>query len=389
MLFSVDNNIHLVLDNIWEIATFTTDIFLGFYSSLNCKLKVINKFITIFIVFVIAFSACKNKEDEKKDSPKPATGSSKVDAIIVTPTAVTQDIEVPGSLAAFEETNLQPEVSGRVTGIYFKEGALTNKGSLLVKLYDEDLQAQLKKIQVQLSIAKKTEERQNELLKINGISQQDYDLSLLAVRNLQADIDILKTSIAKTELRAPFSGKIGLRNISLGAYINPQTIVATIREVNRIKLEFTVPERYSTVMQPGKQIQFSIDGSNKTFNASIIANENNIAENTRSLKVKALTTSADQLLMAGGFAKVKVTLGKNESALMIPTQAIIPQARNKKVIVYRSGIAVMEVVTTGIRDADNVEITSGLKAGDTILITGLLSSKPGSKIQLNTIKTTN
>lgn len=348
-----------------------------------------NKLITIFIVFVIAFAACKNKEDEKKDSPKPATGSSKVDAIIVSPTAVTQDIEVPGSLAAFEETNLQPEVSGRVTGIYFKEGALTNKGSLLVKLYDEDLQAQLKKIQVQLSIAKKTEERQNELLKINGISQQDYDLSLLAVRNLQADIDILKTSIAKTELRAPFSGKIGLRNISLGAYINPQTIVATIREVNRIKLEFTVPERYSTVMQPGKQIQFSIDGSNKTFNASIIANENNIAENTRSLKVKALTTSADQLLMAGGFAKVKVTLGKNESALMIPTQAIIPQARNKKVIVYRSGIAVMEVVTTGIRDADNVEIISGLKAGDTVLITGLLSSKPGSKIQLNTIKTTN
>ena len=226
-------------------------------------------------------------------------------------------------------------------------------------------------------------------MKINGISQQDYDLSLLAVRNLQADIDILKTSIAKTELRAPFSGKIGLRNISLGAYINPQTIVATIREVNRIKLEFTVPERYSTLMQPGKQIQFTIDGNNKTFNASIIANENNIAENTRSLKVKALATSADQLLMAGGFAKVKVTLGKNESALMIPTQAIIPQARNKKVIVYRSGIAVMEVVTTGIRDADNVEITSGLKAGDTVLITGLLSSKPGSKIQLNTIKTTN
>ena len=145
----------------------------------------------------LLLAACKaDKKEEKKDAPKPPP--AKVDAYIVSVAAVNNDIEVPGSLAPFEETNIQPEISGRVTGIFFKEGTLVSKGTVLVKLYDADLQAQLKKIQVQLAISQKTEERQNELLKINGISQQDYDLSLLSVKNLQADIDILQTSIAKT-----------------------------------------------------------------------------------------------------------------------------------------------------------------------------------------------
>jgi membrane fusion protein (multidrug efflux system) len=345
----------------------------------------LQKWLSIVVIITFLLFACNSSKDEKKDAPKQPATQSKVDAYIVAAATINNDIEVPGSLAPFEETNIQPEVSGKITGIYFKEGAMVSKGSLLVKLYDADLQAQLKKLQVQLAISKKTEERQAELLKINGISQQDYDLSLLSVKNLQADIDILQTNIGKTSLVAPFSGKTGFRNVSIGAYINPQTIVTTIREVNQLKLQFTVPERYSSKMATGGAVHFKIDGSNDMFPATILATENDIAEDTRSMKVKAIVNSRNAALFAGAFAKVQLSLGKNQAALMIPTQAIIPQARGKKVMAYRSGLASLEAVTTGVRDTAMIEITSGLKEGDTVLISGLLSTKPKAKVQLNTI----
>ncbi len=189
-------------------------------------------------------------------------------------------------------------------------------------------------MQVQLSIAQQTEKRQSELLKISGISQQDYDLSLLSVRNLQADINILQTSISKTAIRAPFSGTLGLRNISNGAYITPQTIITTLRQTNQLKVEFTVPERYGTKMQTGKLVYFTIEGNSENYLAKVIATENDIAVDTRSLRVKAVVDKTNTQLIAGSFAKVKIILDRNETALMIPTQAVIPQARNKKVHIY-------------------------------------------------------
>jgi membrane fusion protein, multidrug efflux system len=336
-------------------------------------------------ICLLAATSCSDKKQANSPTAKPATPPAKVDVFVAATAPLQDEIEVPGSLAPFEETTLQPEISGRVTGIFFKEGSAISKGSLLVKLYDADLLAQLKKLRVQLEIAEKTEQRQAELLRINGISQQDYDLSLLSVNNLQADIDILKTSIAKTELRAPFSGRIGLRNISMGAYINPQTIVATLSQVNQLKLDFTVPERYSSQLGAGSLVKFKIDGSQALYNATVMASENNITANTRSLRVKAVSTSTDAKLTAGAFAKVVVPLGKSQQALMIPTQAIIPQAKDKKVIVSRNGVATMEVVTTGVRNAAMIEITSGLKTGDTVLVTGLLTTKPGAVVKINKV----
>jgi membrane fusion protein (multidrug efflux system) len=338
-----------------------------------------------FLLPILMFLAvsCKSKKDESKNGKRPPAAVAKVDGFIVAPQAVAQNIEVPGSLTPFEEADIHPEISGKVTGIFFNEGTNVGKGSLLVKLYDADLQAQIKKLQVQLSIAGKTEQRQSELLAISGISQQDYDLSLLSVNNIRADINILRTSISKTEIRAPFSGRLGLRNISTGAYVTPQTIITTLRQTNRLKLDFTVPEKYGTRMQNGALVYFSIDGSNKSYLAKVIANENDISQETRSLRVKAIVDKADEQLLAGAFARVKIMLDKNEAALMIPSQAVIPQARNKKVMVYRNGLASMETITTGIRDSLMVEVTSGLKSGDTILTTGLLTTKSGAKVQIN------
>jgi membrane fusion protein (multidrug efflux system) len=340
----------------------------------------------LLILVFLSFASCKSDKEEKKtDAAKDKKPPSKVEAFIVTPTVLSQDIEMPGSLMPAEETELHAEVSGRVTGIYFNEGSNVGQGSLIVKLYDGDLQAQLSKLRIQLKVAKETLGRYEALLKIGGVSVQEIEMYKLSVHNIQADMNIVQTSIARTSLRAPFSGKLGLRNISIGAYITPATTISTLRKVSQLKLEFTVPEKYGTGMKPGGQVQFGMENNDKTYSAKIIATENNIAEATRSLSVRAVVTNADAQLIAGAFVKVKIALGENNAALMIPSQAVIPKARNKQVIVYRSGIANMETITTGIRDSSMVEITSGLKAGDTVLITGLLTTRQGSKVIISKV----
>ncbi|MBK8496962.1 MAG: efflux RND transporter periplasmic adaptor subunit [Chitinophagaceae bacterium] len=344
--------------------------------------------IAFFLLSItVVSSSCKSDgKDEKKPGGAGANRPpAKVDAFVVTPKILSRDIVLPGSLMAAEETELHTEVSGRVTGIYFNEGSNVSQGSTLVKLYDGDLQAQLNKLKVQLKVAQETQLRYEALLKINGVSQQEYELYKLSVNNIQADMAIVQANISRTLLRAPFSGRLGLRNISMGAYITPATTISTIRKVSQLKLEFTVPEKYGSGMKPGGLVQFSMENNPANYKARIIATENNIAEETRSLRVRALVDKPDARLIAGGFVKVKIELGQDDAALMIPSQAVIPKARNKEVIVYRGGLAAMAVVTTGLRDSSLVEITSGLKAGDTVLVTGLLTTKPGSKVLLNNV----
>jgi membrane fusion protein, multidrug efflux system len=345
-----------------------------------------NQRVVFVVITALYLMACGSSDKKPAATPAKATPPpAKAEVFIVTPQLSAQEIELPGSLVPFEETEMRPEISGKVRAIYFREGSTVAKGSLLVKLDDADLQAQLKKLQVQLAIAQKTEERQAALLKINGISQQDYDLSLLAVNNLNADIGILKTSIDKTNIRAPYSGTLGFRNISLGAYISPLTNITTLRQLYPLKLVFDIPERYGAKMQAGQLVRFTIDGQATTHAATIIANESRINADTRTLSVKAQVQGAQNGLIAGGFAKVLFTLDRNNTALMVPTQAIIPQARNKKIMALRNGLATLETVNTGIRDSGRVEITNGLKAGDTILVSGLLSIKPGSMVQVGKI----
>jgi membrane fusion protein (multidrug efflux system) len=260
------------------------------------------------------------------------------------------------------------------------------KGTILVKLFDGDLQTQLKKLQVQLQIAEKTQERQEELLKINGISQQDYDLLVLDVENLKIDIEALKISISKTEIRAPYTGQLGLRNISLGSFISPSEIITTIREVDQLKLEFAIPERYAKEISKGYHVSFKVDNGSSTHTAKVIATENNIDAATRTLKVRALVESNHPELIPGIFAKVNLQMGKDNKALMIPTQAVIPQARNKEVIIYKNDSIQFRVVETGVRDSAYVHITSGLQAGDTVVISGLMAIRPTSKVKITSVK---
>src|SRR5688572_30202558 len=180
------------------------------------------RIVVLLAVTVFLIGSCNDKKPQQgAGGAGRQQGPIPVDGFIVSERVISENIEVPGSLLPFEETQIRAEVGGRVVQLNINEGAAVEKGTILVKLFDKDLQAQLRKLEVQLKIKEKSEERSSELLKIQGISQQDYDLSALDVENLRADIESTQIAISKTEIRAPYSGKVGLRNVSLGAYIAP------------------------------------------------------------------------------------------------------------------------------------------------------------------------
>ncbi len=337
------------------------------------------------IVLSLVIISCGNK---KKTTTTTANQQQQVitaDALIVSTRPLSADIEIPGTIMANETTEIHPEVSGRVVQLNVREGAFVGKGALLAKLYDGDLQAQLRKLEVQLKIAEQMEDRQAQLLKIQGISQQEYDLSLLQVSNLKADIDIVREAVRKTEVRAPFSGKLGLKNISQGAFVTSATIVTTISQVSQLKIQFNVPEKYGSQLKNGQAINFTVDGSTKTFAANIIAVEVKMDENTRSLAIRALVKNADPVLIPGVFAKVKIVLGRNENAIMVPTIVVQPQGRSKLVYLYKGGKSIPADITTGIRDSSNVQVLTGLNIGDTVITTGLLFLRPGADVKLKKI----
>ncbi len=337
---------------------------------------------------VIALAGCDSKKEggappqQGRGGANRSRGPMVVDGFLVEQRPISEMVEVPGSLLPAEETQIRSEVSGRVVQLNIPEGSVVQKGMMLVKLFDGDLQAQLRKLEVQLQIGEKNAERQKELLAINGISQQEYDLATLNVDNLKADIESVKISISKTEIRAPYEGQVGLRNISLGSYLSPSDIITTIRDINQLKLEFSVPEKYAKTINKGYVVSFRVDGGMRDHSGIVLATEGNVNQTTRTLRIRAIVKGKDAELVPGVFARVNLQLGRTDQALMIPTQSIIPTARNKQVIVLRGDTAIFSVVETGIRDSAYVQINSGLKFGDTVITTGLMAIRPSVKLRI-------
>ncbi len=357
----------------------------------------------LFIAIIILLNACGSKDKKNPSQPSQGGGGKQpplpVEAMIVSEKELSADIEIPGSILAYESTEIHPEVSGRLVALNVREGAIVGKGTLLAKLYDGDLQArmkslevQLKKSEIQLKIAQQTEERSAKLLKIQGISQQDYDMTLLQVNNIMADMGIInaqmgeiRANMTKLNIYAPYSGKLGLKNISPGSYVTPATTITTISQVNQLKLQFNIPEKYGATIKNGQMVEFTIDGSQKNFSASVLATEDAIEENTRSLAVRALVKGNDPELIPGAFARVKIVLSKNENALMIPTNSIVPQGRKKLIYVFKGNKAISTEITTGVRDSTNIQVLTGLNKGDTVITTGLLFLKPNAEVKVTKV----
>ena len=339
----------------------------------------------LIITFSVIFNACKSGNTNIKTTNR-QVAILRVEGIIVTPSVLDQTINISGTLKPFEETVLMPEVAGRVVDINLSEGGFTKKGTLLVKLFDGDLQAQLKKSKAQLQLEEQTEKRQSELMKVNGISQLDLDQTILQINSIKADIEVLEVQINKTEVRAPFDGTIGLRNISIGAQVTTATALATIRDVRRLKLDFSVPEKYGSIIKPGFKVKFTVQGSDIKYDAIVMATEQGIESDTRNLNGRAVVESNTASLVPGEFANVELRLSEKNDALMIPTEAVIPQERSKQIIISKQGKASFVTVTTGVRNTSSVQVLNGISPGDTVVTTGILFLKPNAVLKFSKIK---
>ena len=340
------------------------------------------------LVIIVALSMIKYSNYKKTEAklamgnkPGGKSGPIAVTGFITSFTKLSNQVSSNGTILAGDEVQLQAEVAGRIVFLNIQEGSFVNKGILLMKLNDQDLQAQLKKSIAQQKIAVSNERRLAELLKTNGISQQEYDGALNTLNNASADIELIQSQIAKTEIRAPFSGKIGLRNVSVGAYVSPSTVISSLQNLSVLKIDLSLPEKYASIIKTNDLLQCNIDGLDKSFAARVIALEPQIDESTRNIKVRAIIEETNAKLIPGAYVKINLMMADIPNAIMIPANAIIPDAKNKKVIVSSEGKAKFVIVETGIRTENEVEVISGLQVNDTIVTSGILQVKPNTVLR--------
>ncbi len=309
-----------------------------------------------------------------------------VDGIIAATSDFSSNIDITGSIEANEAVTLRSEVAGLVTGIYFKEGSNVSKGVTLVKINDRDIQAQLREVITRENLSASNENRAKQLLAKGAISQEEYDTSLAELQALKSQVQLIRAQLAKTTIIAPFSGKVGLRNISMGEYITPSTTIANLLSTNPVKINFSIPEKYVSQLKPNSDISFNIDGSNKTFSGKVFAIEPGINQTTRTLQIKALAQNPSGELLPGSFAKVKLSLSTIKDAILIPTEAVIPVLKGKVVYISKNGKAQQVPVETGTRTADKILVLSGLNVGDTVLTTGAMALKPDADVKVKIAK---
>lgn len=327
-------------------------------------------------------AACGKKEAKSPVTNQTPQGPTLVEGIVLQPSQIQNKIEVTGNLLPFEEVTLRPEASGRIVQLNFKEGEQVAKGKLLFKINDADLRAQLLKANVSLDLAKQDEQRKKELLGLKALPQEDYDRALTEVKRAEADVELLKAQIEKTEIRAPFAGVIGLRNISEGSFVSPGMDLVALIQADPIKLEFSVPEKYSKVISMQSSVSFTIDGLRDTFNARIYAIDPQIDTGNRTFKVRGTCPNPRGILKKGSFAYVSVRLENIPQAIMVPASAVVPEIRGQKLLTIKEGIVTSQLVQTGVRTEDQVQIIEGVRQGDTVITSGLLQLKEGMAVTL-------
>lgn len=286
-----------------------------------------------------------------------------------------------GSLVAKERVDLVSEVSGRVIDIRFKEGEFVRRGTVLVKLNDDELQTQLKRAQYQYSLLKEKLERQKILLNKDAVSREDFDQVQTEYNVLSQDIEQLKSKIDKCEVKAPFDGMLGFRNVSLGAYLVPNSKITTLVDIKNLVIEFSIPEKYATKKLIGSIAKFTVQGSTKEYSARVYAIDPELDVKTRSIMFRAAYTNSDGLLRPGMSAKVSLATGQSSSSIYVPNEALISDISGKLIWIIREGKAKSIIVKTGVRTIDKIEILDGINQGDSVITTGLMQVRPGSPVK--------
>jgi membrane fusion protein (multidrug efflux system) len=339
-------------------------------------------FCVVFLHFVLF--ACKGKKAADRPRENPPTV---VDVIVASLHPIENTIEANGSVIANESVELRPEVSGRLTYLNVPEGKHVSQGTVLARINSADLAAQLQKSRVQLVLAETTVKRLKTLLDAGGVNQSDYDAAVSQADGLRADIAYSQTLIDKTVIRAPFSGVIGLRQVSPGAFVSSANVIATMQQLTKSKIDFTLPEQYSNMIGIGATVDVEIDAANEIKEkATIIAMEPQANRQTRNIIVRAMLDKASP--NPGAFVKVYVgASGNDKQAILVPTNTIIPDDKNNQLILVKHGKASFVNVQTGLRTSNNVEITKGINAGDTVIVTGVLFARPNLPVKVRSVKT--
>ena len=317
-----------------------------------------------------------NRSDGGERRGGPGPQALHVSACIVKKNALTDNLQVTGSLKPDEEVDL---------GIYFKEGSRVHRGQLLARVNDAPLQAQLKKLQSQMKLAEDRVYRQQTLLQKEAVSKEALEEVETELATLKADIELVKANIRQTQLVAPFDGVVGLRQISVGTYAATSTVVARLTKTTPLKLEFTVPERYSNELRTGAPVTFKLEGEEHVLHAQVYAMDSHVDNDTRTLAIRALFQNTGGHVKPGRYAQVQLEKETLREALSIPSEAIIPEMGKDKVFVYRSGKAVPVEIHTGLRTEHMVQVVSGLEAGDTLITTGTMQLRTDMDVVLDQI----
>ena len=330
--------------------------------------------IPVVIVGAIVIPRLDFSSDKETSTPTTAPkaanrGALPVSGIVASMSTSGNGIPVTGLLVANEEVELVSETAGKVVKIAFEEGTL-------VKVDDSDLQAQLARAEFQKELLAAKLERQRILLKRESISVEEFQQLETEYNMNLADIELLKVKIARTEIRAPFDGRMGFRFVSEGSYLQPSTKVSTIVDNSYLKIEFSIPEKYIDLPLVGRKLTFQPSGMEHQIEAEVYAvdPQADVATHTINLRARYRNTKN---LVAGMFVKGELMTAENLKYILVPTEAVVPEMDGKRLWVVKNKKATSVPVQTDSRDSQFVEVTSGIQVGDTVLTGGLMQLREG------------
>lgn len=335
------------------------------------------------IIAMIIYRIMENKKTNSQGNEKKAPTIMTVQGDVLKPRKFDDNLSLSGTLEANEEINIRSEVSGVVESINFEEGSKVSKGQVLFRVNDIELRAQLSKAKTAQELASENQRRAKLLLEKQAISQEEYDISNADFESARAESELIAAQLYKTTVKAPFSGTIGLRSISEGTFVTPETPIAKLVNTSQIKITFSVPEKYVSQVKVGNSLTFTTSDSKEVHTATIYAMEPQVDIATRTLKIRAIADNKEGKLYPGTFANVTLPLETVNEALLVPTQALIPIQNGKVIFVSKNGKAQEVEVETGTRTDSLVRVLSGIKAGDTILTSGVMSLKNGTAVKVN------
>lgn len=333
-------------------------------------------------------TASATRFSEKNSSKaKPTDGveaSVAVDVARVSAARLVDDVNAVGTIRSNESVVIRPEVSGRIVKLNFGDGQQVKKGQLLVAFDSSVNEAEVQQAKAELGIARANFERTADLARQKFMSDRARDESQANVQVLEAKLALAQARLAKLEIRAPFSGIVGIRNVSVGDYVKDGTDLVNLEDISSVKVDFRVPEKYADLVHRGQAIEVTVDAlPDKPFRAKVDAVDPQVDSSGRSALLRGRIDNPEGKLKPGMFARVRLILAERENAMVVPEESIVPQGG--KVMVWKvvDGKAVRTEVRTGLRRAAKVEILQGLQHGDTVVTAGQIRlSKDGTPVRI-------